>query len=257
MSGVQLPRDFEAQLGIGVANAQERLEEASEVAEKLARGGVPLLPTADHFALFVDPPRLLAGPLKRLGYVVGMDNRCYPSPVDGHEYINVAASLPQSSFLRRQGWPDHIAVVHPVDDEAFDHMLAQNYGNPFVHHITFGIALPELRDARSLMRHMMEVRERVEQIVGAPAGRLIMALPAAVIRTPGFGEYARSWLEPLAPPDYQLEEMEGGGFLLQFFVLQGGRLEVALRWGTRQAFNPKSVQTISAEELSVDQGPGG
>ena len=48
--------------------------------------------------------------------------------------------------------------------------------------------------------------------------------------------------------------MEGGGYLLQFFVLTGGRIEVALRVGTRQTFNPKSVHKISKDELSVDQG---
>ena len=52
----------------------------------------------------------------------------------------------------------------------------------------------------------------------------------------------------------QIEVMEGGGFLLQFFVLTGGRIEVALRVGTQQTFNPKSVHKISKDELSVNQG---
>jgi hypothetical protein len=44
-------------------------------------------------------------------------------------------------------------------------------------------------------------------------------------------------------------------FLLQFFVLPGGRVEVAMRVGTTQVFNPKSVRKISAEEISTMQGP--
>ena len=47
--------------------------------------------------------------------------------------------------------------------------------------------------------------------------------------------------------------MEGGGFLLQFFVLEGGRIEVALRVRTRQTFNPKSVVKISRDEISAVQ----
>ena len=47
--------------------------------------------------------------------------------------------------------------------------------------------------------------------------------------------------------------MEGGGFLLQFFVLTGGRIEVALRVETNQTFNPKSVNKISKDELSTAQ----
>ena len=29
-----------------------------------------------------------------------------------------------------------VAVVHPVDVAAREHMLSQGYGNPFIHHIT-------------------------------------------------------------------------------------------------------------------------
>ena len=47
--------------------------------------------------------------------------------------------------------------------------------------------------------------------------------------------------------------MQGGGFLLQFFVLAGGRIEVALRLGTQQTFNPKSVHKISRDEISTNQ----
>ena len=47
--------------------------------------------------------------------------------------------------------------------------------------------------------------------------------------------------------------MEGGGFLLQFFVLTGGRIELALRVDTKQTFNPKSVYKISKDEISAVQ----
>jgi len=41
--------------------------------------------------------------------------------------------------------------------------------------------------------------------------------------------------------------------LLQFFVLTGGRIEVALRIDTQQTFNPKSVRKISEDEISTVQ----
>lgn len=123
-----------------IPNAQQRFDEALAVAGKITEAGVRLLPNLDHAAIFTDPPLLVAGPLKRLGYVSGWDARCYPSPVDGHDYINVSAKLPDGCAARGEGWP-----------------------------------------------------------------------------------------------------MEGGGLLLQFFVLTGGRIELALRVGTKQTFNPKSL----------------
>ena len=122
-----LPDQFEEKLGIRIKNARERLAEARDIGLKLVDDGLPLTSNPDHFAVFTDPPRLLNGPLKRLGYIAGADNRCYPSPVDGCDYINVAASLPRTSMLREQGWPDHVAVVHPVDDVACERMLEQGY----------------------------------------------------------------------------------------------------------------------------------
>ena len=32
--------------------------------------------------------------------------------------------------------------THPVDDAAREQMLSQGYGNPFVHHLTWGIVPP-------------------------------------------------------------------------------------------------------------------
>lgn len=255
-----LPEQFEDSLGIRVKNAQERLAEAREIGLKLAGSGLPLTPNPDHFAIFTDPPHLLTGPLKRLGYVVGADNRCYPSPVDGCDYINVAASLPRSSLLRENGWPDHVAVVHPVDEVAYGTMLGQSYGNPFIHHITFGIALPELENtsgvsiAEHLIRRMAAVHRRIPEILQQSPGTLIMAVPGDVLAASEFQDNFREWSGNLADDQYKLEEMEGGGYLLQFFVLRGGRIEVALRFQTRQTFNPKSVHKISEDELSVNQG---
>ena len=91
---VTLPEGFEETMAI--PNAAERLREAREVGNQLLRAGVPLLDHPDHYAIFSEPPRLLAEPLRGVGYVVGSDNRCYPSPVDGCDYINVAASLPRN-----------------------------------------------------------------------------------------------------------------------------------------------------------------
>ena len=98
---VVLPDDFQAHLNI--PNAPERLNEALEVAKKIMAAGVQLLSNPDHAAIFADPPHLLAGPLKRLGYIAGWDTRCYPSPVDGHDYINVPSGLPADSPVSKQG----------------------------------------------------------------------------------------------------------------------------------------------------------
>jgi hypothetical protein len=255
-----LPEQFEQDLGIPIRNARERLAEARDIGLKLASDGLPLTYNPDHFAVFTEPPQLLNGPLKRLGYVAGADNRCYPSPVDGCDYINVAASLPRSSALREQGWPDHVAVVHPVDDIACARMLEQGYGNPFIHHITLGIAAPELENsggtgaAEQLIRRMASVYRRVPEVLGQSPGTLIMAVPKEVLAAPEFSRQSAGWTGNLAANQYQIEEMEGGGYLLQFFVLRGGRIEVALRYRTRQTFNPKSVHKISEDELSVNQG---
>jgi hypothetical protein len=81
-----------------------------------------------------------------------------------------------------------------------------------------------------------------------------MAVPKEILSAPEFSQRLDEWIGALAPDQYQLQEMEGGGYLLQFFVLRGGRIEVALRYKTRQTFNPKSVHKISEDELSVNQG---
>ncbi|MSO23590.1 MAG: hypothetical protein EXQ58_10140 [Acidobacteria bacterium] len=257
-SMVQLPEDFEDYLRID--NAKERMEEAREVARRLSLAGIGLRPNADHYAIFCDPPRLVAGPLKHVGYVVGLDNRCYPSPVDGCDYINVAASLPAASPARDKGWPDHVAVVHPVDDVACDRMIGQGYGNPFIHHITWSIDLPsplpdsEIELAGALVSRMAAVRGQIGGLLGESPGTLIIALTRDVLESPGFKQHFSGWVGATPKDEYQLEIMQGGGHLLQFFVLKGGRIEVAMRFGTRQTFNPKSVHKISKDELSVNQG---
>jgi hypothetical protein len=257
-TGVTLPEGFEETMAI--PNAAERLREAREVGDRLLGAGIPLMDHPDHYAIFSEPPRLLAEPLRSLGYVVGSDNRCYPSPVDGCDYINVAASLPEVSPAREKGWPDHIAVVHPLDDTGYRRMMDQGYGNPFIHHITWGIRAPaeapgdEAEFAGSLISRMVEIRERIRELLREDPGTLIMALPGRVAEAPGFQAQLAASLDGTPEDEYQVEVMEGGGYLLQFFVLTGGRIEVALRVGTRQTFNPKSVHKISKDELSVDQG---
>lgn len=252
-----LPVDFEEFLF--VANAAERFAEARELGRRLVEAGIPLTPTPDHAAIFCDPPALVAGPLKRVGYVNGRDCRCYPSPVDGQDYINVAATLPEGHPARERGWWNHVAVVYPVDEAAREQMLRHDYGNPFLHHLTFGLTPPtstgdEYRDAEAMVRAMVAYREQIGQVFERRPGDLVMALPAVVMTHPKFRANLQQWLGGLDPEYWQVEPMEGGGFLLQFFVLQGGRIEVAMRHGTRQVFNPKSVHKISAEEISTDQG---
>ncbi len=257
-TNVTLPEGFEETMAI--PNAAERLREAREVGNQLLRAGIPLLNHPDHYAIFSEPPRLLAEPLRSMGYVVGSDNRCYPSPVDGCDYINVAASLPESSPAREKGWPDHIAVVHPLDEMGYQRMMDQGYGNPFIHHITWGIKPPaeepenEIDFAGSLISRMAEIRQEIRNLLQEDPGALIMAFPGRVVEDRDFQEQLARALETTPSEEYQVEVMEGGGYLLQFFVLTGGRIEVALRVGTRQTFNPKSVHKISKDELSVDQG---
>ncbi len=257
MSGFRVPDDFGRDLNM--ANASQRLDEAVRVAAMIVKAGVELKHNLDHAAIFTDPPYLVAGPIKVRGYISGWDSRCYPSPVDGHDYINVSARLPEEGPARDAGWPDYIAVVHPVDDAARRHMLSQDYGNPFIHHLTVGVTAPErdeaddLTYAGRLIRFMVEARREIQRVIGERPGTLIMALPGHVFDSAGFGPLFEEWIGDVPVEDYQLEAMEGGGFLLQFFVLEGGRIEVALRVETRQTFNPKSVIKISRDEISAVQ----
>ncbi len=257
-STVTLPKDFSDYLSI--ENAALRFTEAVEVAEKITARGVQLYPNLDHAAIFTDPPHLVAGPLKQLGYVSGWDARCYPSPVDGCDYINVSARLPEDSSARDSGWFDYVAVVHPVDEPALSHMLSQGYGNPFIHHLTWGLVPPRRTSednfeyASRAVPFMVETRKLIGEVIGDEPGTLIIALPQQVIVHPRFGESLSSWLDGMDSQEYQVESMDGGGFLIQFFVLTGGRIEVALRADTTQTFNPKSVHKISKDEISTVQG---
>lgn len=255
---IRLPEDFDRILTI--PNAEARLEEAMEVGKKMAGAGIPLLPNPDHAAIFSDPPHLVAGPLQELGYVAGWDARCYPSPVDGHDYINVPSGLVGNNAARDQGWFDYVAVVHPVDQPARDQMLRQGQGNPFIHHITWGIEPPPsdgreapLDRAGRIISFMAQIRTRIPGLLDSEPGTLIMALPREIAENPELERRLPGWIGDLTEEDYQIETMQGGGFLLQFFVLTGGRIEVALRSGTRQTFNPKSVHKISRDEISTDQ----
>lgn len=247
MAACTIPEKFAEHIQID--NARDRFAEALEVAGKIVETGVELRPNLDHAAIFTDPPLLLAGPLKKLGYINGWDSRCYPSPVDGQDYINVSARLPESSPRRAEGWPDFVAVVHPVDLEARDHMLSQGHGNPFVHHLTWGIVPPpragldDVQYSSRLILFMADVRRKIQSAIAQEPGTLIIALPEDVVRHPDIPK----------PENSQVEIMEGGGFLLQFFVLTGGRIELALRVGTSQTFNPKSVYKISRDEISAIQ----
>ncbi len=257
-SAVILPKDFSDYLTI--ENANLRFEEAAEVAEKITARGVELYPNLDHAAIFTDPPYLVAGALKRLGYVSGWDARCYPSPVDGCDYINVSARLPQASPARDSGWFDYVAVVHPVDEPALKQMLNQGYGNPFIHHLTWGLVPPRQMSednfeyASHAVPFMVKTRKLIGEVIGDEPGALIIALPQEVIDHSDFGASLPDWLDGLGSEEYQVESMAGGGFLIQFFVLTGGRIEVALRVDTKQTFNPKSVHKISKDEISTIQG---
>ena len=254
---MHLPDDFHDHLKIG--NAKERFDEARTIAERLTAVGVPILKNPDHAAIFTDPPDLVSGPLKELGYVNGWDARCYPSPVDGQDYINVSARLSERSPARMGHWFDYVAVVYPVDDTARRQMLDQGYGNPFIHHLTFGIQPPQrgstddLEYAQAVVPFMVEMRRKIQEVVGEPPGTLITAVPQQVKDHDDFEVLSAKWFDGLREDEFQVETMEGGGFLVQFFVLTGGRIEVALRIDTTQTFNPKSVHKISTDEISTVQ----
>ena len=253
-----LPTNFDDYLTI--ENAAQRFEEAADVAVKVSSAGVILHSTLDHAAIFCEPPSLVAGGLKQVGYVNGWDARCYPSPVDGHDYINVSARLPERHPARTSGWFDYVAVVHPVDEPARQHMLAQGSGNPFIHHLTWGIVplqranADDFTYASLVVPHTVKQREIIGNAIGDAPGTLIIALPENVIVDARFEEALPEWLGNLDEDEYQVEAMQGGGFLIQFFVLTGGRIEVAMRADTTQTFNPKSVHKISADEISAVQG---
>ena len=258
MGSVKIPEDFSRWLEI--SNARDRFDEALDIAVQTVAAGIQLFENLDHAAIFTDPPQRVAGPLKKLGYDVGWDARCYPSPVDGCDYINVSAKLSADSEAHRRGWFDHVAIVHPVDSEAHDLMLGHGYGNPFIHHLTWGIVPPErngeddLSYAGQVIPFMVKVRQKMHQVIGEQPGTLICALPPSVVSHDDFSSLSREWLTGTTDDEVQVESMQGGGFLLQFFVLTGGRIEVALRNGTMQTFNPKSVDKISRDEISTHQG---
>lgn len=254
---VRLPEDFADHLTI--KNADERLGEAASVAEKVAAAGVPLERNLDHAAIFVDPPYLVAGPLKELGYITGWDARCYPSPVDGHDYINVSARLGPNAAARERGWFEYVAIVHAVDRPALTHLEQQGYGNPFLHHLTWGISAParngedDFAYAGKVVPFMVKTRKKIAAVIGDDPGTLICALPPSVVDHPELKNALPDWVGDTPQDEFQIEAMQGGGFLIQFFVLTGGRIEVALRADTQQTFNPKSVHKISSDEISAVQ----
>ena len=98
---------------------------------------------------------------------------------------------------------------------------------------------------------MFNPRNMIARAIGNDPGTLIIALPQAVIDHPEFRAVLPTWVGESAPGQYQVEAMQGGGFLIQFFVLTVGRIEVALRVATKQTFNPKSVHKISRDEIST------
>lgn len=254
---VLIPENFSDVLQID--NASERLTEAREVAEAILAAGVQLTPQMDHAAIFTDPPHLVAGPLKEMGYVAGWDKRCYPSPVDGQDYINVPSGLPEGHPALTEGWFRYVAVVHPVDQAARQEMLSQDYGNPFIHHLTWGLTPPQgdpnnaFEYAQVAIKYMVDVRNTIGVALKNTPGTLIMALPETVVKDPRSEAMFSECLSHLGPESFQIETMQGGGFLIQFFVLTGGRIEVALRIDTQQTFNPKSVHKISEDEISTHQ----
>ena len=109
--------------------------------------------------------------------------------------------------------------------------------------------------ASRVVPFMVETRKLIGEVIGDEPGTLIIALPQEVIDHSRISEsHCHSGSTGMRSEEYQVEPMDGGGFLIQFFVLTGGRIEVALRVDTKQTFNPKSVHKISKDEISTVQG---
>ncbi|MGA1198907.1 MAG: hypothetical protein ACO36I_20640, partial [Candidatus Latescibacterota bacterium] len=185
---VLLPENFSDVLKID--NATQRLNEAKDVAQKILAAGVSLYPQMDHAAIFTDPPHLVSGPLKKMGYIAGWDTKCYPSPVDGQDYINVPSGLPANHPALQKGWFRYVAVVHPVDSDARNEMLSQGYGNPFIHHLTWGITPPkdtanhEFEQTQKAIHYMIDIREKNGKAINNTPGTHIIALPESVLKDP-------------------------------------------------------------------------
>jgi hypothetical protein len=248
-----LPDDFADVLRID--NASDRFAEALDARARIVEAGVPLLDAPDHAAIFCDPPRTVMGPLSAIGYEFGWDTRSYPSWVDGCLYINVPGKLRETSPAYARGWFRYIAAVFPTDASALDNMD----DNPFLHHVTWGIAPPASvgvetpADAEALITHMAKARAAIQRALGEEPGTLIIAMPEHLTSDPQVQDSLPHWVGDMPADQVMVQTMQGGGFLIQFFVLTGGRIEIALRVGTTQTFNPANVDKISRDEISTRQ----
>ena len=113
-----------------------------------------------------------------------------------HRLLTVATismfphNCPADSPARHEGWFDYVAVVHPVDKSALQHMLGQGYGNPFIHHLTWGLVPPErtgdddFEYASCVVPFMVEKRKVIGDAIGDAPGTLIIALPENVLAQP-------------------------------------------------------------------------
>jgi hypothetical protein len=239
-----------------IESAARRFVDAREVAKRITREGVRLMPSMDHTAMVSDPSRLITGPIRKFGYQAGWDERCYPSPLEGFDFWLITSRMPPDSPIRHQGWFDYIASVWPIDQPACDYFLGQGNGNPFLHHMTMGIEPPargnesDLEYAVRLIPYMVDVRRRIQQGTGEQPSQLVMSLSQEVFASDEFRRRVPELVRDLDGP-YVIECMQGGGFLIQFFVLGGARIEVACRHGTSQAFNPRSTERFTREEISM------
>jgi hypothetical protein len=241
-----------------IESAARRFVDAREVAIRITREGVRLMANMDHTAMVSDPPRLITGPIRRFGYQPGWDERCYPSPLEGFEFWLITSRMPPDSPIRHQGWFDYIASVWSIDQPAYDYFIGQGNGNPFLHHMTMGIVPPErgnhesdLEYAYRIIPYIVDVRRRIQQGTGEQPSQLVMSLPHEVFAGADFRRRLPELVRGLDGAPCVIEAMQGGGFLLQFFVLGGARIEVACRHRTSQAFNPRSTERFTREEISI------
>ena len=255
---VWVPADFSDYLTI--ENASRKFEEATNVAEKITANGVQLYPNIDHAAFLTDQSYLVMGPLKQLGYVFGWDRRSYPITINGFDYIVLSARLPQENSARDRSWFEYVGIAHPVDEPALKNLLSQDYGNPFIHHLTWGLVPPartsedNFEYASRLVPFAIEKQNLICEALGDERGKLIFALPQEVIDHPDFEESLPIWLAGLGSDECEVELMDGGGFFMQFFVLTGRSIEIVLRVDTNQAFNAKSLDKISKHKIITVQG---
>lgn len=228
------------------------IEEAETLAARL-RPEISLAPTFDHALLVGDRFLAMAGPLEDLGYAVGVDETLYLGEVDGLRYVGIAATLPPTAPAHTRGWFDHVLISQPAHQPAYQHIQESYRGGPILHHVALTVPRPrqpgESDQAYALraVPELLRIRARVSELTGVPAQKMTLSLPAAVLASPAFRAAFAQWTAGQDARAFDLEEMAGGGFFLQFATSPSYRVEIVIREGTKLGFNPAAQTKLSRD----------